>query len=171
MCPFMHICTCFFQDHVSKWACWDVYVQLLRGRCQLNACPHFPCAFSSSTLSVLSVVDILMVCRGFLGGSDSEGAACNTGDMSLIPGSGRSPREGNATHFSILPRKFHGQRSLVGYSSWCHNELDTIELTLFTFSGISWIIGLNMKSRIISCPENRRRIYTCAQAEIFKQDT
>ena len=36
-------------------------------------------------LSALSVVDISMVCRGFLGGSDSEEAACNTGDTGLIP--------------------------------------------------------------------------------------
>ena len=29
-------------------------------------------------------------------------SACNTGDMSSIPGSGRSLGEGNATHSSIL---------------------------------------------------------------------
>ena len=28
--------------------------------------------------------------------------ACNVGDTRSIPGSGRSPGEGNATHFSIL---------------------------------------------------------------------
>ena len=27
----------------------------------------------------------------------------------------------------FLPGKFHGQRSLVGYSSWLHKESDTIE--------------------------------------------
>ena len=32
---------------------------------------------------------------GFLGGSDSQESACNTGDQGLIPGSGRSPGEGN----------------------------------------------------------------------------
>ena len=35
--------------------------------------------------------------KGFLGGSDGrEEPACNTGDLGLIPGSGRSPGEGNA---------------------------------------------------------------------------
>ena len=29
------------------------------------------------------------------GGSDSKESACNTGDLGLIPGSGRSPGEGN----------------------------------------------------------------------------
>ena len=32
---------------------------------------------------------------GFLGGSDSKESACNAGDLGLIPGSGRSPGEGN----------------------------------------------------------------------------
>jgi len=32
---------------------------------------------------------------GFLDGSDGKESACNEGDLGLIPGSGRSPREGN----------------------------------------------------------------------------
>ena len=36
---------------------------------------------------------------GFLGGSDSQESACNTGDQGLIPGSGRSPGEGNGYLF------------------------------------------------------------------------
>ena len=32
---------------------------------------------------------------GFPGGSDGTESACNAGDLSLIPGSGRSPEEGN----------------------------------------------------------------------------
>ena len=32
-----------------------------------------------------------------------------------------------ATHSSILARKPHGQRSLVGYSPWGHKELDISE--------------------------------------------
>ena len=31
----------------------------------------------------------------FPGGSDGKESACNAGDMGLIPGSGRSPGEGN----------------------------------------------------------------------------
>ena len=33
--------------------------------------------------------------KGFLGGSDGKESACNAGDPGLIPGSGRSPGEGN----------------------------------------------------------------------------
>ena len=32
---------------------------------------------------------------GFPGGSDSKDSACNAGDLSSIPGSRRSPGEGN----------------------------------------------------------------------------
>ena len=32
-----------------------------------------------------------------------------------------------ATHSSILPGKFHGQRSLEGYSPWGHKESDRTE--------------------------------------------
>ena len=33
--------------------------------------------------------------KGYPGGSDSKESACNAGDPGLIPGSGRSPGEGN----------------------------------------------------------------------------
>ena len=32
-----------------------------------------------------------------------------------------------ATHSSFLPGKFHGWRSLVGYSPWGHKESDSTE--------------------------------------------
>ena len=35
--------------------------------------------------------------------------------------------KGMATHSSILPREFHGQGSLVGYSPWGRKELDKTE--------------------------------------------
>ena len=36
---------------------------------------------------------------GFPGNSDSKESACNAGDPDLIPGSGRSPGEGNGNLF------------------------------------------------------------------------
>ena len=57
---------------------------------------------------------------GFLEPGDSDGKefTCNAGDPGLIPGSGRSPGEGMATHSSIPPGEFHGQKNLVGYRPW-----------------------------------------------------
>ena len=46
-------------------------------------------------------------------------SAGDAGDMGSIPGSGRFPGGGNATHSSILAwRESHGQKSLVGDSPW-----------------------------------------------------
>ena len=55
--------------------------------------------------------------RGFPGGSDGEEAACNSGDLGLIPVLGRSPGEGHGDplQYSCLGN-FYGQRSLAGYS-------------------------------------------------------
>ena len=44
------------------------------------------------------------------------------GDVGLIPESGRSPGEGMATTPVFLPGESHGQRSLVEYSPWDHEE-------------------------------------------------
>ena len=55
--------------------------------------------------------------------------ACIVGDPHSIPGSGRSPEEGNSNQLQdSLPGKSHGQRILAGYSSG-HKELDTTEAT------------------------------------------
>ena len=37
----------------------------------------------------------------------------------------------------FLPRKFHGQRSLAGYSSWGHKELDMTEQLSMQFMGLT----------------------------------
>ena len=65
---------------------------------------------------------------GFPGGSVVKNPPVNegdTGDIDSIPGSGRCPgiRNGNPLQY-FLSRKFHGKRSLVGYSPWCHKDLD-----------------------------------------------
>ena len=54
---------------------------------------------------------------GFPGVSDSKESVCNTGDQGLIPGSGRSPREGNGNplQYSCLgnPRNREAWRAIV----------------------------------------------------------
>ena len=70
----------------------------------------------------------------FPGGSDSKASAYNAGDPASIPGSGRSPGEGNGTPTPVLlPGQFHGLRSLVGYSSWGRKKSDTTERFHFHF--------------------------------------
>ena len=70
----------------------------------------------------------------FPGGSDGIESTCNAGDLSLIPGSGRSPREGNGypLQYSCLENSMH-RGAWGGYNPWGGKELDTTEG--LTFSG------------------------------------
>ena len=63
---------------------------------------------------------------GFSGGSMVNNPPANVGDEGSIPGSGKSPGEGNG-NLVFLPGKPYGQRSLAGYSPWGHKESDTTE--------------------------------------------
>ena len=63
---------------------------------------------------------------GFFGSSDGQESACKAGDPGSIPGLGRYPGEGNGhTTPVLLPGKFHGWRSLVGYRPWGHELSNT----------------------------------------------
>ena len=69
---------------------------------------------------------------GFPGGLDGKGSACHVGDLGSIPGSGRSPGEGNGLPTPVfLPGKSCGQRSLAVYSPWGRKELDMTEQLTF----------------------------------------
>ena len=68
---------------------------------------------------------------GFPSGLDGKESACNSGDLDLIPGLGRSSGKGNGNplQYSCLENP-HGQRSLVPedeMAGW-HHQLDGREL-------------------------------------------
>ena len=46
-------------------------------------------------LAGVLIISLLIPTRGFPGGSEGKESACSVGDPSMIPGSGRSPGEGN----------------------------------------------------------------------------
>ena len=86
--------------------------------------------------------------KDFPGGSDGKVSVYNEGDLSSIPGSGRSPGEGNGNPLQYYwPGKSHGQRSLVGYSPWGRKESDTTEQLHFHFGKNSIIHSVT-----ITCP-------------------
>ena len=70
----------------------------------------------------LQLLDSVNVFSGFPGGSDGKESACNTQDLDLIPGSGRSLGEGNGNPLQcsciFLPGESHSQTGLVGYRAW-----------------------------------------------------
>ena len=80
-------------------------------------------------------------------------SASNAEDLDSIPGSGRSPGEGNGN--PLLPGKSHGWRSLVGYSPWGHKESDVTEQLHFHFS-LSCIGEGNGNPLQCFCLENPR---------------
>ena len=70
--------------------------------------------------------------------SDGRESACNTGDLSIIPGSGRSPGEGTWLPTPVfLPGEFHGQRSLAGYILGGHKELVRHDWAINAFTFLS----------------------------------
>ena len=62
---------------------------------------------------------------GFPGGSDGKESAQNARNPGSIRELGRSPGEGNgySLQYSCLENSMK-QKSLVGYSPWCHKESD-----------------------------------------------
>ena len=74
---------------------------------------------------------------GFPGGSDGKESACNVGDLDSIPGSGRSPGEGNGypLQYSCLEKPM--DRSLVGYTPGDRKESDTTEWLTHSLSTLA----------------------------------
>ena len=61
--------------------------------------------------------------KGFPCGSAGQESACSAGDLSSIPGLGRSPGEGKG-----YPLQYSGlENSRELYSPWGHKESDTTE--------------------------------------------
>ena len=66
----------------------------------------------SRSKPLIILARFLLPC-GFPGGSEGKASACDAGDPGSIPGSGRSPGEGNGNPTPVfLPGKSHGPSSL-----------------------------------------------------------
>jgi len=81
--------------------------------------------------------------KGFPGGTSSKKSAykCRRPKRYGFPGLGRSLGVGNGNSLQyFLPGKFHGRRSLAGYSPWDHKELDTTEHMLARTSSLKALL-------------------------------
>ena len=75
-----------------------------------------------------SFVDTALFCEYRFDGSDGKESVYKARDLSLIPGSGKSPGEGIRQPTPVfLPGELHGQRSLAGFSPRGGRELDRTE--------------------------------------------
>ena len=72
-------------------------------------CPVFPAPCIEET--IFSPLYLIYSC--FPGSSDGKNSACNAGDPGLIPGSGRSPGEGNGN-----PLQYYCLENLMGSGAW-----------------------------------------------------
>ena len=72
-------------------------------------------------------ISILYTMEGFPGGSEVKVSACNVGDPGSIPGSGRSPGEGNGNPLQYSCLADPMERSLVDYRPWGCKESDITE--------------------------------------------
>ena len=73
------------------------------------------------------------IAREFGCASADKESACHVGDLGLIPGLGRSPREGNGY---LL--QYYGLENSMDCSSWGHKESDATEpLSLHRRSGVN----------------------------------
>ena len=71
---------------------------------------------------------------GFPGGSDGKSVCLQCGRPGFDPWVRKMPRRRKWQLTPVLlPGKFHGWRSLVGYRPWHHKELDTTEWLHFHF--------------------------------------
>ena len=112
--------------HGTYLHCSELFYYL-SGVGQCNLLFYFAHRFSSRALKT----NCHMVCsiKGFPGGSDSKASLyLQCGRPGFDPWVGKIPwRKKWQTTPVLLPRKFYGWRSLVGYSPWGHKELDTTE--------------------------------------------
>ena len=82
----------------------------------------------------IEAIDLVTHFVDFPGGSDGKASAYSAGDLGLIPGSGKSSGVGKWQPTPVLlPGKFHGRRSVVGYSPRGRKESDTTEWLHFIY--------------------------------------
>ena len=99
----------------------------------------------------------------FLSSSVSRESACSVGDLGSIPGSGRSPGEGNGKPLQYpCLEKSHGLRSLVTCSPWIAELGMSERLTLGHWYGqVAFVFTMNHQlkkqsiSKIIACNVGR----------------
>ena len=126
------------------------------GTCYWVAGPPYRLSIFFFVLHRFSLLSSLSPC-GFLGDSEGKESACNAGDPGLIPGSGRSPEEGNGYPLqyscleNLLDRGAMGSQR-VGYD-WAINNVH------FHFSHLALIPhgpvlahGITVHSGIFSSP-------------------
>ena len=75
---------------------------------------------------------------GFPGGSEVKVPASNVGDLGSIPGSGRSPGEGNPLQYSCMENPMDGE-------AWLQSMGSHIDLLFRALNNKEWLYKICMK--------------------------
>ena len=142
----------------ERWV-WDTYFcSLLVPSSQFYAC--FQVFHFYPTVNFCWAYLIL----GFLGGSNSKESAWNVGNPGSIPGSERSPEEGNGNPFQYSCLENSMDRGALAYSSWGCKESDTTEQLTLSYL-ILWLCRSD-KSQLMR--SNSSQIVTyCLMIKVF----
>ena len=90
--------------------------------------------FRNSFSTNILIVNVQFLYNYFPGGSDGKSICLQCKRPGFDPWVGKIPWRRKWQHAPVyLPGKFHGQRSLVGYSPWGGKESDTTEWLHFTY--------------------------------------
>ena len=96
-----------------------------------------------------------LVFLGFPGGSDHKESTCNAGDLGLIPGLGRFPGGGKATHTSILAWKIQWTEKPGGLQS-----LGSQRAGMTEWLSLSYLLGSKPNCSVLFKQHSKlKRIY------------
>ena len=98
---------------------------------------------SQTWLKQLSIHAYTYACPG---GSDGTESTCNAEDMGSIPGSGRSPGEGNGYPLQYYHLENSMDRGTDRLQSWDLKELDSAEWLTHTFTFFIWFLWIIVSS-------------------------
>ena len=98
---------------------------------------HLVCGFRLKEDSFICYIsqnqgyDLIWWFQGFPHGSDGKESTCNSGDLGLVPGLGRSSGEGSGypLQYACLENPMD-RGSMAGYSPWGHKSDTTERLSL-----------------------------------------
>ena len=116
--------------------CWFLY-----GATGILLC----CWLEHKAVQSLHKTDLHSVFWGFPGGSESKESTCNAGELGLIPGSGRSPGEGNGKPLQCSCLENPMDRG--AWKATVHGlaELDTTKHAYVVVSGRYYICWMSFK--------------------------
>ena len=84
----------------------------------------------------MSLIFILFLGKGFPCGSAGKESSCNSGDLGLIPGLGRSPGEGKG-----YPLQYSGLEKSMDYPWGCKESDTTEQLSLYYLGKENWVLS------------------------------